>query len=69
MLMIINEYNKDFILKGKIKRGFNQDPLKLKEELNKKKIDNKQEDDKNKEDDLTDEYFIMKKVRHDLKRF
>lgn len=69
MLMIINEYNKDFILKGKTKRGFNQDPLELREKLFKKKIDNKQVDDKNKEDDLTDEYFKMKKVRHDLKRF
>ena len=31
--MIINENNKDFVLKGMVKRGFNQDPNELRAKL------------------------------------
>ena len=46
--MIINEYNKNTILKGKMKRGFNQTPKELKEKLNGLNIDVKEKpNDKN----------------------
>ena len=31
--MIINENNKNFVLKGTVKRGFNQDPAELRAKL------------------------------------
>lgn len=33
IIMIINENNKDMILKGMVKRGFNQDPNELRAKL------------------------------------
>lgn len=43
--MIINENNKDMILKGSVKRGFNQDPseLRAKHQPNNIKVNNKNE--------------------------
>ena len=66
--MIINQNNKDFILKGKIKRGFNQTPEELKEKLSRHNtpIINKPQENTNK---ITDEYMKLKKIRTDLKKF
>ena len=65
--MIINQNNKDFILKGKMKRGFNQTPEELKERLSTQSINiNKKQEDPNK---ITEDYLKLKKIRNDLKRF
>ncbi len=41
--MIINQNNKDNILKGVMKRGFNQTPTELKEKLYSEKKENSKE--------------------------
>lgn len=64
--MIINQYNKDNILKGKMKRGFNQLP----EELKQKIINNKTtEEKKDNKDNNIDYYLKFKNARNNLKRF
>ena len=74
--MIINQNNKDFILKGSMKRGFNQTPNELKERLlnqNPKEILSNQNTNEDKQteskDNLMEEYFKAKKARNELKRF
>lgn len=65
--MIINQNNKDSILKGKMKRGFNQTPEELKEKLsNHNPTANKIQENPNK---ITDDYMKLKKTRNELKRF
>ena len=63
--MIINQNNKDFILKGKLKRGFNQTPEELKNKLVKQNMEPK------KEETIIDnqDYYKLKKARNELKRF
>ena len=58
--MIINQNNKDFILKGKMKRGFNQTPEELKEKLSTQSINiNKKQEDPKK---ITEDYLKLKKI-------
>ncbi len=65
--MIINQNNKEFILKGKMKRGFNQTPEELKEKLSSQKMNiNQKQENSNK---ITEDYLKLKKIRNDLKRF
>lgn len=65
--MIINENNKNILLKGKIKRGFNQTP----DELTNKIINQRKKEikEKNEEETNIDDYFKLKKARNNLKRF
>ncbi|MBR2707838.1 MAG: hypothetical protein IKE90_00195 [Bacilli bacterium] len=63
--MIISQNNKDFILKGKMKRGFNQTPEEIKNKLNNLNVEEKK-DDQNKS---VEDYFKLKKARNTLKRF
>lgn len=74
--MIINQNNKDFILKGNMKRGFNQTPKELKERLsnqNPNELLSSQNPNEDKQienkDNLMEEYFKIKKARNELKRF
>lgn len=64
--MIINENNKNLILKGKIKRGFNQTPEELREKLMKQ---NEKEINKKEETNIINDYYKLKKARNNLKRF
>ena len=65
--MIINQNNKDFILKGNMKRGFNQTPQELKDKLSNQNTNiEKQKENK---DTLIEDYFKIKKARNNLKRF
>lgn len=66
--MIINQNNKDFILKGKMKRGFNQTPEELKEKLSSHNapIINKPKENTDK---TAEDYMKLKKIRNDLKKF
>lgn len=65
--MIINQNNKDFILKGTLKRGFNQTPKEIRDKmLNQNTNQDKQKENK---DNLMEEYFKIKKARNELKRF
>ena len=63
--MIINQNNKDIILKGQMKRGFNQTPAELKEKLTNQNIQIKKETN----DDIKEDYYKFKKMRNQLKRF
>ena len=63
--MIINQNNKD-LLKGKVKRGFNQTPEELKEKLTNQKNNI---EEKNNEVKIIDDYYKLKKARNELKRF
>ncbi len=65
--MIINQKNKDMLLNGQMKRGFNQTPAELKEKLANQNIQIKKETIDN--DKITEEYYKLKKIRNDLKRF
>ena len=65
--MIINQNNKDFILKGTLKRGINQTPKEIRDKmLNQNTNQDKQKENK---DNLMEEYFKIKKARNELKRF
>ena len=63
--MIINQNNKDIILKGQMKRGFNQTPAELKEKLTNQNIPIKKETIVN----IKEDYYKFKKMRNKLKRF
>lgn len=65
--MIINQKNKDMLLNGQMKRGFNQTPAELKEKLANQNMQIKKETIDN--DKITEEYYKLKKIRNDLKRF
>lgn len=65
--MIINQNNKDMILKGQMKRGFNQTPAELKEKLANQNIQIKKETTDNNK--VTEDYYKLKKIRNELKRF
>ena len=64
--MIINQNNKDAILKGQMKRGFNQTPEELKEKLLNQSSPLKKKP--NEESKMAD-YLKFKKIRNELKRF
>lgn len=66
--MIINEYNKNNILKGKIKRGFNQTPEELREKIQNQFVNEKKQELK-KEPEKTSSPQDLKKARNILKRF
>lgn len=66
--MIINEYNKNNILKGKIKRGFNQTPEELKEKIQNQFVNEKKQELK-KEPEKISSPQDLKKARNILKRF
>ena len=66
--MIINEYNKNNILKGKIKRGFNQTPEELREKIQNQFVNEKKQELK-KEPEKISSPQDLKKARNILKRF
>ena len=66
--MIINENNKDNILKGIVKRGFNQTPNELKEKIFNEQLKQKKADESNKNDIINYEKTRLSEVINNLKR-
>ena len=65
--MIINENNKDNILKGIVKRGFNQTPNELKEKIFNEQLKQKKADESNKNDIINYEKTRLSEVINNLK--
>lgn len=70
--MIINENNKNSILKGQMKRGFNQTPQELNERIMNQNIQNnkiKKDPEPVKQKNTYSQPKNFKSVLHNLKRF
>lgn len=62
--MIINANNKDNILKGMVKRGFNQDPNEIKAKIVQTQFkSSKQETENFKKTSLKDTYNVLKNLK------